>query len=98
MNLRRISELLIVFIIGSLFGYWLNSIPKQKIPSTIEIKTDSIRRDSIFIVNDSIKTKIVYIKQKYEKEVSNIMSASDSSNYEFFRGYLENYEQTIKDY
>lgn len=98
MNLRRISELLIVFIVGSLFGYWLNSTPKQKIPSTIEIKTDSIRRDSIFIVNDSIKTKIVYIKQKYEKEVSNIMSASDSSNYEFFRRYLENYEQTIKDY
>ena len=96
--MRKISELLVVFIIGGILGYWLKPIPDQNMPSIPEIKTDSIRRDSIFIINDSIVTEIVYIKQKYEKEVSNIMSASDSSNFEFFRRYLENYKRTIKDY
>lgn len=93
--MKRLSELIIVFIIGGLVGYWLRPIPDLKTPNIQVLKTDSIIRDSIYIVNDCIKTKIIYFEQKYDKETSTIMSNSDSINFEFFTRYLEDYKRTI---
>lgn len=63
-----------------------------KIPDPEIITRDSIVRDSIFIINDSIKTEILYLEQKYDKETSTIMSSSDSVNFEFFEQYLRQYQ------
>lgn len=90
-NLRRISELLIVFIIGGILGYWLKPIPDQKMPSTIEIIRDSIIRDSIYVINESIRTEIKYVKEFYTKDSSDIMSANDSVLFDKFSRYIENY-------
>lgn len=67
----------------------------MKVPDPEIIIKDSIIRDSIFIINDSIKTEIFYLEQKYDEETSTIMSSSDSVNFEFFTRYLEDYKRTI---
>jgi hypothetical protein len=95
-NWKRIIELILVFIIGSLLGYWLRPTPDLKTPDIQILKTDSIIRDSIYIVNDCIRTKIIYLEQKYDKETSTIMSNSDSANIEFFTRYLEDYKRTTE--
>lgn len=55
------------------------------------IKQDSIIRDSIIVVIDSVKTEIVYIDKRYDEKVSNIMSSSDSVNLRLFSEYIEYY-------
>lgn len=64
-----------------------------------EIVRDSIIRDSIYIVNDSIIEKIKYIDKKYNEKVSTIMSSSDSINLCFFSEYINHYnnQRTVKD-
>ena len=56
-----------------------------------EIVRDSIIRDSILIVNDSIVKEIEYIDKKYDEKVSTIMSSSDSVNLRFFSEYIDRY-------
>ena len=56
-----------------------------------EIVRDSIIRDSIYIVNDSIVEKIKYIDKEYDEKVSTIMSSSDSINLCFFSEYIDRY-------
>lgn len=79
------------------------SIPKRDSnPSTLnvqEIVRDSIIRDSIYIVNDSIVEKIKYIDKEYDEKVSTIMSSSDSINLCFFSEYIDRYNnrRTVKD-
>ena len=79
------------------------SIPKRDSnPSTLnvqEIVRDSIIRDSIYIVNDSIVEKIKYIDKEYDEKVSTIMSSSDSINLCFFSEYIDRYnnQRTVKD-
>lgn len=60
-------------------------------PHVEEIKKDSLFRDSINISNDSIESEIKDINDNYEKEVSIIMSSSDSINLLFFTKYIEDY-------
>nr|DAX08857.1 MAG TPA: hypothetical protein [Bacteriophage sp.] len=60
-------------------------------PHIEEIKQDSLFRDSINISNDSIESEIKDINDNYEKEVSIIMSSSDSANLLFFTKYIEDY-------
>lgn len=60
-------------------------------PHIEEIKKDSLFRDSINVSNDSIKSEIKDINDNYEKEVSIIMSSSDSINLLFFSKYIEDY-------
>lgn len=79
------------------------SVPKKDnnpdTPNTQEIVRDSIIRDSIYIVNNSIIEKIKYIDKKYDEKVSNIMSSSDSINLCFFSEYIDRYnnQRTAKD-
>lgn len=60
-------------------------------PDTEEIKKDSIIRDSIYIINDSIRTEIKYIKEQYKKDSTAIMSANDSMLLDVFTRYIEDY-------
>ena len=93
----RIINLVLVFVLGLLVGVWLdkktNPVPP---PQLIEIIKDSIIRDSIFIENEVIKTKIKYIEKEHDEEINDIMSNDDSTNLEFFSRYIEDYEQSIK--
>lgn len=79
------------------------SIPKRdsnpSTPNVREIVRDSIIRDSIYIVNDSIVEKIKYIDKEYDEKVSIIMSSSDSINLCFFSEYIDRYNnrRTVKD-
>ena len=95
MSWKRISDIFLAFICGLLIGYCWNEPRPIKVPDPEIIIKDSIIRDSIFIINDSIKTEIFYLEQKYDKETSTIMSSSDSVNFEFFTRYLEDYKRTI---
>ncbi len=79
-------------------GLWilyLYNQPKQQNPVT-EIVRDSIVRDSIYIVNDSIIEKIKYIDKKYDEKVSTIMSSSDSLQYVLFSEYIDCYQRAVK--
>lgn len=71
------------------------SVPKKDsnpiTPNVQEIVRDSIIRDSIYIVNDSIVEKIKYIDKEYDEKVSTIMSSSDSINLCFFSEYIDRY-------
>lgn len=78
-------------------GYFYRENPKPSPPPNIEtITRDSIIRDSIYIINDSIRTEILYLEQKYDKETTAIMSNSDSVNLEFFTRYLEDYKRSTE--
>lgn len=81
MNKTKFCYILIV-IMGLIIIYL--SIPKRdsnpSTPNVQEIVRDSIIRDSIYIVNDSIVEKIKYIDKEYDEKVSTIMSSSDSIN------------------
>lgn len=89
-----ISVLVIIIII--LFVLLLNTekpINTEEVtpPHIEEIKKDSVLRDSIKVVNDSLESEIKDINDKYDKEVSIIMSSSDSINLLFFSKYIEDY-------
>ena len=68
-------------------------------PNVQEIREDSIIRDSIYIVNDSIIEKIKYIDKKYDEKVSTIMSSSDSINLCIYTEYINRYnnQRAVKD-
>lgn len=76
------------------------SAPKKDItPNVQEVVRDSIIRDSIYIVNDSIVEKIKYIDKEYDEKVSTIMSSSDSINLCIYSEYINRYnnQRAVKD-
>lgn len=94
--MTKLIDLLIGIIVGFLICWFLfKPAPVQEIVIK-EITRDSIIRDSIFIINDSIKEKIVYINKQYDKKVNSVMSSNDSVLMESFSGYIENYKRAIK--
>lgn len=76
---------------GLLIIYLLKKETTVSPPNVQEIVRDSIIRDSIYIVNDSIVEKIKYIDKEYDEKVSIIMSSSDSINLCFFSEYIDRY-------
>ena len=97
MTWKNANNLFFAFIIGIVIGYFYREKPKPSLPPNIEtITRDSIIRDSIYIINDSIRTEILYLEQKYDKETTAIMSSSDSVNLEFFTRYLEDYKRSTE--
>lgn len=77
-------------IIGHLIFGNKTPIPQPE-PVVIEVVRDSIIRDSIYIVNESIKTEIKYIKEQYTQDSIDIMSANDSVLFDSFARYIEDY-------
>ena len=68
------------------------------IPSTPIIK-DSIIRSEIIKENEVIKWKIKNVEKQYDKEVSTILSNSDSANLIYFSNYIrqyQNFQRTTK--
>ena len=97
MTWKNANNLFVAFIIGIIVGYFYREDQKPSLPPNIEIITrDSIIRDSIYIINDSIRTEVLYLEQKYDKETTAIMSSSDSVNLEFFTRYLEDYKRSTE--
>ena len=69
-------------------------------PSTpITIIKDSIIRNEIIKENEVIKWKIKNVEKRYDKEVSTILSNSDSANLIYFSNYIrqyQNFQRTVK--
>lgn len=88
--------LLIISVLEALvIGYLL--FDRQRTPvnppdvPVIEIVRDSLIRDSIFIEIEKIEKQIVYIKEEFEQDSANIMSANDSVLFGSFSRYIEDY-------
>lgn len=78
---------------------YLSAPKKDTSPIVQEVVRDSIIRDSIYIVNDSIVEKIKYIDKEYDEKVSTIMSSSDSINLCIYAEYINRYnnQRAVKD-
>ena len=97
MTWKSVNNIFISFIIGIIIGYTYHDEKSPEVPPhSEEFTNDSILRDSIYIINDSIRTEIVYLEQKYDKETTAIMSNSDSLNLVFFTEYLNDYIGTVE--
>ena len=96
MTWKNANNLFLAFLFGIVIGYFFREEPKIPPPDVEIITRDSIIRDSIYIINDSIRTEILYLEQKYDKETTAIMSSSDSVNLEFFTRYLEDYKRSTE--
>lgn len=97
MTWKNANNLFVAFIIGIIVGYTCHDEKSPEAPPNVEeLTNDSILRDSIYIINDSIRTEILYLEQKYDKETTAIMSSSDSVNLEFFTRYLEDYKRSTE--
>ena len=84
----------LLLIIETLIISYLLYKPKPVIKQDVlvkEIVRDSLIRDSIFIENEKIKKEIVYIKEQYKQDSSNIMSVNDSILFDLFSRYIEDY-------
>jgi len=88
--------LLIISVLEALvIGYLL--FDRQRTPvnppdvPVIEIVRDSLIRDSIFIEIEKIEKQIVYIKEEFEQDSADIMSANDSVLFSSFSRYIEDY-------
>ena len=96
MTWKNANNLFFAFLFGIVIGYFFKEEPKIPPPNDESLVKDSIIRDSIYIINDSIRTEILYLEQKYDKETTAIMSSSDSVNLEFFTRYLEDYKRSTE--
>ena len=85
--------LVICFLELFIIGYLINDRKnyESSVPESEELQKDSIIRDSIYIVNDSIRTEIKYIKEQHKKDSISIMSANDSVLFDVFTRYIEDY-------
>ena len=99
--MSKLIKYLVAFILGIIIGNIIvlnsntTSFSKQD-EIKKEIEQDSIMRDSIYIVNDSIITKIIYLEKEYNEKINNIMSNNDSTNLVLFSRYIENYKRSIE--
>jgi hypothetical protein len=89
--LRRLFEYLVCVVIGVIIGFFINQEPKPDIQEPTE---DSLIRDSIYIVNDSLVEKIIYLEKQYDDEVKSIISANDSMQLLIFSRYIDSYIQS----
>lgn len=69
----------------------------QSIPSNKEIIRDSLVRDTLNHIKDSLTIKIVKIRETYEDKKAIIMSNDSSADMRFFTEYINNYQRTNKD-
>ena len=92
-NKILIGSLLIIasFLIGYVLGK--HNSKKIVIPSTpVTIVKDSIIREQILQENEVIKWKIKNVEKRYDKEVSIILSNTDSANLIYFSDYIRQYQ------
>lgn len=92
-NFKFCLIILSILIASFFIGYVLGKHNSKKIviPSTPIIK-DSIIRSEIIKENEVIKWKIKNVEKRYDKEVSTILSNSDSANLIYFSNYIRQYQ------
>lgn len=79
------------FLLGYVLGH--RNPVEIVVPSTpIEIIKDSIIRDTLYKENEVIKWKIKNVEKQYDKEVSIILSNTDSANLIYFSNYIRQYK------
>ena len=66
----------------------------QSIPSNKEIIRDSLVRDTLNHTKDSLKIKIVKIRETYEDKKAIIMSNDTSADIQFFTNYINHYNNS----
>ena len=87
--MKSIIKAILCIGFGVIIGYCLHK-DNTKIEFK-EITRDSIIRDSIYIANDSIITKIQYIEKQYDEKIDIINNSNDSMQLELFSGYIKSY-------
>ena len=95
MKINKILIGILLIIASLLIGYVLGKHNSKKImvPSTpITIIKDSIVREQIVKENEVIKWKIKNVEKRYDKEVSIILSNTDSANLIYFSNYIRQYQ------
>lgn len=95
MKINKILIGILLIIASLLIGYVLGKHNSKKImvPSTpITIVKDSIIREQIVKENEVIKWKIKNVEKRYDKEVSIILSNTDSANLIYFSNYIRQYQ------
>ena len=95
MKINKILIGILLIIASLLIGYVLGKHNSKKImiPSTpVTIIKDSIIREQIVKENEVIKWKIKNVEKRYDKEVSIILSNTDSANLIYFSNYIRQYQ------
>lgn len=96
MNLQRLFNYIVCFCFGYLLSFLVSRNSSIE-PVIVEVTKDSIIRDSIYLINDSIVKQIVFVEKEYDKNIDVIVNADDSTQYELFSEYIEHYNRTNKD-
>ena len=94
-NFKLCLIILPILIASFSIGYVLGKHNSEKIviPSTpVTIVKDSIIREQIVQENEVIKWKIKNVEKRHDKEVSTILSNSDSANLIYFSNYIRQYQ------
>ena len=95
MKINKILIGILLIIASFLIGYVLGKHNAEKVvvPSTpVTIIKDSIIREQIVQENEVIKWKIKNVEKRYDKEVSIILSNTDSANLIYFSDYIRQYQ------
>lgn len=87
--MKSIIKAILYIGFGVIIGYCLHK-DDTKIEFK-EITRDSIIRDSIYLANDSIITKIQYIEKQYDEKIDIIYNSNDSVQLQLFTKYINNY-------
>ena len=94
MKINKYLYFIIIAIASFLFGYVLGKRNCKTIiqpTPPVEIVKDSIIREIIIQDNEVIKWKIKNVEKQYDKEVSTILSNTDSANLVYFSNYIRQY-------
>ena len=75
---------------GFYMGKLAHSTPVQPLDPEI-IYLDSLIKDTLYLVNDSIDKEINDLDSDKKEAINNLISASDSANLLFFSKYIESY-------
>ncbi len=82
---------------GLLVGYGIGNYFKPTNTSNIKyIYKDKYIRDSLYIVNDSIQTKIKYLTKIYYEKKDSILNNDSSADMQFFTKYIDSYQRANK--
>ena len=80
---------------GIILGYGVGRY-NRPLANTKYIYRDKYIRDSLYIVNDSIQTKIKYLNKIYYVKKDSVLANDSSADMQFFTNYINSYEETNK--
>ena len=93
-SIKIIVVSILSLLIGLLIGYKL--APKQENVIYKPIYKERLIRDSLYIINDSIQTKIKYITKHYYEKRDSILNNDSTADMLFFTEYIKRYQRADK--